>query len=258
MKISIIGTGNMAHFIGERLKFKGLSFVEVVGRDEEKLADFTKTFGGIARKGVGAMQEMADILIVAVKDDAIEEIVKRVSALQAKMIVHCSGTQSIDCLGNSFEAKAVVWPVYSLNKNRTNPYPEKVPIVVEWAGNESYKDLLKDFLAVLTQKVYFIEGEQRSLLHLGAVLSNNYMHHLMVLTEEYCEKYNLPFEALKPIIYQTAAQVEKDVPLRDLQTGPAVRNDEISLSKHRAIIEDDKDLLELYNVFVKTIQNKKS
>src|SRR5690606_5089864 len=133
------------------------------------------------------------------------------------------------------------------------PYPNKVPLAIEFQGGSSEKEMFLNFAHILSSVLYEMDVERRSLLHLAAVFSNNYIHHLMVITEEFCETYNLPFDALKPIIYQTTNQVDK-TPLRDLQTGPAIRNDQKTLDRHMDILKEDHDLLALYQQFVKSIQ----
>jgi len=255
MRISIIGTGNMAHYIGERLLFNNLTFDEVVGRDIHRLETFVERFGGQPCRSIAELNSRVDILIIAVKDDEIANCAKQLNGLTAKMIVHCSGTQSIEALGDAFHSRAVVWPIYSLSKFRKSPYTSKVPLAVEWGGDDTYKELLDELLDTLSNEVYYISEKDRSLLHLAAVFSNNYIHHLMVLVEEFCEKNELPFDALKPIIYQTAAQVEKS-PLRPLQTGPAIRHDEQTITQHETLLEDEAQLLALYRLFVKSIQTK--
>lgn len=254
MRISIIGTGNMAQYIGERLQFKGLEFEEVVGRDQERLNNFTDKYGGRPCSSVEELSTMVDILILAVKDDAIESCAAQLNGVCAKMIIHCSGTQSIHLLGDLFEAKAVVWPIYSLSKFRHSPYPNKVPLAIEWNGVESYKPILEEFLNLLSDQIYYIDEQERALLHLAAVFTNNHIHHLMVLMEEFCAKNALPFDALKPIIYQTTSQIEKK-PLRPLQTGPAIRHDIQTLNHHQKLLAEEPQLLALYQLFMKSIQN---
>lgn len=254
MRISIVGTGNMAQYIGERIQFKGYEFEEVVGRDQERLVSFTNKYGGHPCTSVAALSTMVDILIIAVKDDAIESCTASLNGVCAKMIIHCSGTQSINLLGDLFEAKAVVWPIYSLSKFRHSPYPNKVPLAIEWSGPDSYKDILNDFLALLSDQIYYIDEKERALLHLAAVFTNNHIHHLMVLMEEFCAQNAIPFDALKPIIHQTTSQVEKK-PLRPLQTGPAIRKDINTLNHHQELLVDHPQLLAIYQLFMQSIQN---
>ena len=47
----------------------------------------------------------------------------------------------------------------------------------------------------------------------------------------------IPFEALLPLIDQTAAKVHRLAP-RDAQTGPAKRNDQAVIAHHMEVIED--------------------
>jgi hypothetical protein len=41
----------------------------------------------------------------------------------------------------------------------------------------------------------------------------------------------------------------------DVQTGPAIREDNDTLQKHKNILKDDSDLLNVYNSLTKSIQD---
>ncbi|MEO0900938.1 MAG: DUF2520 domain-containing protein, partial [Bacteroidota bacterium] len=91
-------------------------------------------------------------------------------------------------------------------------------------------------LTVLTiQKVYDINSDQRKKLHLAAVFANNFSNHLFHISETLCEKEDLPFELLKPLILETVKKLETLSP-KDAQTGPARRDDSTSIEKHLELL----------------------
>lgn len=50
------------------------------------------------------------------------------------------------------------------------------------------------------------------------------------------QKHNLPFDVLLPLIEETVHKIGKNAPI-DMQTGPAVRGDNVTIEKHLAFIE---------------------
>lgn len=94
-------------------------------------------------------------------------------------------------------------------------------------------------------KVYEASSEQRKSLHLAAVFTCNFTNHMYVLAAELLKKYGLPFEAMLPLIDETARKVHELEPLA-AQTGPAVRYDENVIDEHLRMLADEPQMLELY------------
>jgi hypothetical protein len=65
------------------------------------------------------------------------------------------------------------------------------------------------------------------------------------LAAEVLSDSDLPFDLLKPLIMETAAKVlEIDPSLA--QTGPAARNDELTLAEHADLLKDHPELQKIY------------
>ena len=67
------------------------------------------------------------------------------------------------------------------------------------------------------------------------------------------EKNGLPFEAMLPLIEETARKVHELSP-KDAQTGPAIRGDENVMRRHLDMLSDETALQELYKKISKSIQ----
>ncbi|HEY2192886.1 MAG TPA: NAD(P)-binding domain-containing protein [Actinomycetospora sp.] len=88
--ISIIGTGNMARTIGG-LAVAGGNLVEVMGRDQSKVADLAKNLGGGATTGEWGAVPAGDIVIVALLYDGVVPVITQYGdALAGKVIVDIS------------------------------------------------------------------------------------------------------------------------------------------------------------------------
>ena len=93
-------------------------------------------------------------------------------------------------------------------------------------------------------RVYRATSEQRRFLHLAAVFVCNFPNALYTMAAELLERNGLPFEAMLPLIDETAAKVHQLSP-REAQTGPAIRGDQAVMKRHT------------YNLLSEYIQNTK-
>lgn len=88
--ISIIGTGNMARTIGT-LAVAGGNTVEIIGRDQSKAADLTRTLGDSATTGQFGAVPAGDIVIVSLLYASVVPVVTQYGdALAGKVIVDIS------------------------------------------------------------------------------------------------------------------------------------------------------------------------
>ena len=68
---------------------------------------------------------------------------------------------------------------------------------------------------------------------------------------ELCDTYKVPFDILKPLITETANKIQTLSP-QEAQTGPAKRNDTITINKHLALLTDENHK-EIYKILTKSI-----
>ena len=71
------------------------------------------------------------------------------------------------------------------------------------------------------------------------------------MAQDYLESNELDFDLLKPIIYETALKLRDDLP-KNLQTGPAQRNDIKVLEKHKEMLKEGVHL-EVYEQLSKVL-----
>ena len=68
--------------------------------------------------------------------------------------------------------------------------------------------------------------------HLAATLVNNFTNYLFTVAENFCKKKNISFAILQPLMEETVMRMRNISPAAT-QTGPAIRNDRLTLEKHR-------------------------
>jgi hypothetical protein len=75
------------------------------------------------------------------------------------------------------------------------------------------------------------------------------------LSKEIVEEEEIDFEILKPLISETFQKAMKAEHPAQVQTGPAVRDDESTIEKHKKLVKEDPDLLKVYKTLTQSIQD---
>ena len=99
---------------------------------------------------------------------------------------------------------------------------------------------------------HVLNSTQRKQLHIAAIATNNFSYHLFSHIQQYCQKHNLPYSTLKPLINETIKKIQLQEPFLH-QTGPAARNEQETIKNHLELLANDKYLAEIYSLFSKQI-----
>lgn len=249
-KITIIGSGNVAQQLGPALKNSGHSIHEICSRNNKTGKPLAKKLRARFLSDISKITDTGGVIIIAVKDDAIPEVVNKLPALKNSLIIHTSGATDISLLKKKFKNCGVIWQVQTI-KARTKLDFRQVPLVIE-ANNASSKKRLTKLARSLSGKIYFLNSAQRRVLHLGAVFVNNFPNHLMYLSKELLRKHRMPFELFAPLILSTSQSAIQDP--YAAQTGPAKRNDRKTMNAHLKLLKD-KNYRTLYKTISKSITN---
>jgi NADP oxidoreductase coenzyme F420-dependent./Domain of unknown function (DUF2520). len=249
MKYNIVGTGNMAWFLTEKLQQAGHTCICVYGRDEQKTSALAATVHA-AHAGITDIKDDADCCIIAVTDTAVHQVVKHIN-LKQSVLVYTAGAVSFD-IPVQVEHKALIWPIYSIVKGQ---FPSQRNIPVAWQSNgETAQQIAHTITSSFTDTLQQTDDSTRAHLHLSAVLVNNFTNHLMTIADEICNTHNLPSSLLTPIILQTVERIQHTPPVQ-LQTGPAKRNDLPTIEKHLQLLQSHPDWANIYKAITTSIIN---
>jgi predicted short-subunit dehydrogenase-like oxidoreductase (DUF2520 family) len=248
MDIVIIGAGNVAHCFGHLLKLHGHQILQVISRRKESAVELAESLHSTGTDDLLDINMEADVYIMAVSDAAIPELNDELR-LGRRFVVHTAGAVPLDAIKKISLNTGVIYPLQSLRKEIRN-YPA-IPLLVE-AANDEVMRRLKSVAQSISPDIQEVNSHQRLQLHLAAVLCNNFTNHLIARAKNYCEKEGLDFTLLQPIIKETFDRLEK-FPPEAVQTGPAVRNDESTMSRHRALLENEDYLKLIYQVMSDSI-----
>jgi predicted short-subunit dehydrogenase-like oxidoreductase (DUF2520 family) len=246
-KIVFIGSGKVAASLSDSLK-----------RKYEILQVYSKTIANARKLGVkigcGYTNDLkkvstnADLYIVAVKDDVIEDVCKKLR-LPGKIVVHTSGSTGISVLKKVSDKCGVIWPMYSF-AGKTNLAPG-TPFCIE-ASDKKTENQLTGLVKELKGKPYYIDSEKWAKIHMTAVFVNNFPNHLFTIAETLCKEAGIPFNLFFPLAKETFENITRQSPALS-QTGPASRNEKKILKKHLEILKPNPMYADIYKVVTKSI-----
>ncbi len=246
IRVVLLGAGNIAtHLLYAFTEAAKIEVVQLYARSEKSLLPFKNTVATTSTLGNLAM---ADVYIIAVADDAIAEVSKKLLVKNA-LVVHTSGSVSMNTLKGKFR-KGVFYPLQTFTKEITVDF-STIPICLEAAHNEDLL-ILEKLASAISDAVYFIDSKQREHLHIAAVFVNNFTNHMYHIGQQICDQSEVPFEVLKPLIQETAVKLTKVSPL-EAQTGPAKRKDTQTITKH--LDQLPKNFKEIYSLLTKSISD---
>ena len=249
--ICLIGTGKLSRQLAKKLPIFKDKPLFIWGRNSEHAASIANEFGLVNLNGLQEIPENSAVLL-CVSDNAIEQLANELKD-KALFLIHFSGTQSINRLTPCTPNAAVIWPNQSFSSSVHIDW-KNVPLILE-VSNDEAKVWLMEIVSKLEGPAVFLDEESRIKLHLAAVVANNFINHLLVLTESWCKQNKLDFKLLLPLINQSTHNLQNQSPSQ-LQTGPASRNDWTTIHSHIEMLSHYPQLKEVYTLFSNQLAEK--
>ena len=249
-RVVIIGSGNVATSLAHALS----SHCEVAQIYSRQLAHARVLADAIgcenATDDLQALVKDADAYIIAVRDDAIADVVAAVPDNGA-LWVHTSGSKPISLFHGLRARYGVLWPMQSFSREMVVSLDD-----VHFFAEASDEDTLDDVMRLgrlLSHHVIAADSEKRRWLHIASVFSCNFANHMWTLADEVLTEAGLPFDAMKPLIRTTIEKLDRLAPANS-QTGPAVRHDTQVIDSHLALLDGDKR--DIYRLLTDSIINR--
>jgi predicted short-subunit dehydrogenase-like oxidoreductase (DUF2520 family) len=252
-KIVIIGAGNVATHLAKRLKKKGFYILQIVSRSEQNAEELALELHVPFVTDINKINKHADIYILCTPDDEIEKINKSLK-LADKLVLHTSGSVAMDVLKKISTNIGVLYPLQSFSKDVKTPFAS-VPLLIE-ANNKSSLQELKAIASTISKQVRTVNSVNRLKLHVAATMVNNFTNYIYTLSDDFLvkEKNDL-FHQLVPMIKESARKLKKQKP-DALQTGPAKRGDNKTITKHLELLKRYPEQKKVYELFTALIKKK--
>ena len=248
ISVIILGAGNVGtHLIKAIQAAKNLSLVQWYCRDPKGVK--------APIKDVELCHDLkdlkiADVYIIAVSDKAVSELSKHLP-FENRLVVHTSGNVAMKRLDMKHR-RGVFYPLQTFSKSFELSFSE-VPFCIE-TMDKNDTTVLKALAKEMGSPSYMINTEQRQALHLSAVFINNFTNQLYRIAHELSDAKNINFEVLKPLILETAKKIQHTSPY-NAQTGPAKRNDQITINHHLRTLESHPEYQSIYQQLTQSIKN---
>lgn len=239
----IVGTGNAAWHLGTAFAQAGVQIIGVAARDAMKGHALCAQLGNVPYFALYNNLPDADAYLIAVRDDAIEDVARQLKR-PGQLMIHCSGSMPGAILNTADNPFAVFWPMHSLQKTAAESLKETFIAVT--GSSDSVTHRVLELAARISTRAMPLREQQRMAMHMCAVWINNYSNHMMHIGATLLKENGLDFDLFLPIIRAQAVALETRLP-QEIQTGPAKRGDMGTLERHRRLLEAHPDLQRLYD-----------
>lgn len=248
--VNLVGSGNVAWVLGAALKQSGILINAIVARKKDKAKELAILLDSQALTFEDKLPE-ADLILLTVTDDSIQEVSEQLAKQTSieSLIAHTSGSKPTTLL-SPFNRQASFYPLQTMTKGNVVDF-SKVHFCV-YTKMESHLSALKELAGRISKHVHVLDNQQRAILHLSAVMVNNFSN--LFFTEAYklSTTHHIEFELLRPLILKTAQKAVENNPAT-VQTGPAARQDADTIQQHLNLLEADPKLKELYQLISERI-----
>jgi predicted short-subunit dehydrogenase-like oxidoreductase (DUF2520 family) len=233
MRISIIGSGNTAFALAGSLHKAGFRLEEIIGRNRTATRKLAALADARPVYNISHASDAASLFFICVRDEAIGSIADSLD-VSPQYIVHTSGATDIQSLSR-FKSPGIFYPVNTLTSS-SPLIPAGTSIAVE-SPDRKLLATLKKIAKGIQCIPYDMNSASRLIVHLSAVFANNFTNSLYQVSYDLLKSNDLDPRILFPLIRSTAANAVVAEPAT-VQTGPAVRNDIITMKKHLGLIGD--------------------
>ncbi len=241
-EIVVIGSGNVAEALALALKKKGMGPVQIFARNRETGPELAARCGCPWTDDPAALAP-AGLYVIAVSDRAIVKLSAQLD-FGGAVVAHTAGSVELEALSPRIVHRAVLYPLQTFTRGREVALDD-VPFLVEGATSTAL-NAVSEVASALSSNVRETSSEERAQLHLAAVFACNFTNYMYTIGEDLLSSARLPFDLLKPLIRETALKAVDASSPRLIQTGPAVRNDYRTKSRHCDMLVERPDYRNIY------------
>jgi len=182
--------------------------------------------------------------VIAVSDSAVDEVALQLGKFDG-LVVHTAGSLDLRVLSAFFENCGVFYPLQTFSKNVELDL-SVVPFFLECSSSEGLR-LLHSFTEQISAYVFEADSATRLKIHTAGVFASNYSNLMFGIANELLKDQHFKSEILHPLITETARKALETDPF-SVQTGPARRNDMLTIKKHLDSLADHPQYAEIYKL----------
>ena len=255
MRIVLIGAGRLACNLGPVLCKAGYELSAIYSRHLASALRLQKECKcPYVTCNMGDLPKEADMFIIAVKDDALEDVIRQVTVgRENQLFVHTAGSMPLSLFEGYCRHYGVFYPMQTFSYEQRVDF-NSIPLFLEADSSETMCTL--QLLAKgISNSIYSLTTEERKYLHMAAVFACNFSNHCYALAADILKQVGLSFDIMLPLIEQTVHKVHELSPAAG-QTGPAVRNDMKVMKMQHELLADYPTMQRIYDLLSASIYEK--
>lgn len=241
--VSLVGSGNIAHWLVYALKKADVDIRQIYSRQLDHAKELAAKAGADAIDNLRDLSPDSDLYIFSVKDDSYETLLSQLP-FRLPLAVHTAGSLSIRIFEPYADSYGILYPYQSLNKNMDFANVE-VPLSVE-SNDKMVENELFAFAGRLSSTVQLMGEAQRLVLHRAAIFGCNFTNAMYAIAYDILRENNIDWRMILPLLENTLYKVKTMNP-HDAQTGPAKRGDQNIILMHQEALQDER-LREIYRL----------
>ena len=197
----------------------------------------------------------ADVYVLSVKDDVIDELVEKVLPhCENALFIHTAGSVPMEVFRSYVRHYGVLYPLQTFSRDKSVDF-KQIPLFVEASDDDSLCRL-RQLASSCSDKIYELSSEKRKQLHLAAVFVCNFVNGCYAMAENILQSKGLPFDVMLPLIDETANKVHTLNPIV-AQTGPAARGDVEVMKQQVDLLKDFPEMQDVYQAMSRCIYRMK-
>ncbi|MCH1866135.1 Rossmann-like and DUF2520 domain-containing protein [Nocardioides sp. CFH 31398] len=243
-RVGLVGAGRVGAVLGAALRDAGHEIVGVSGDSEASKARAAALLDGVPLLAPAAVAEAAEVLVLAVPDDAllglVEVLVAGGSLREGQYVVHTSGRHGLAVLAAAADVGArpvALHPAMTFTGTRVDLDRLRGAVVGVTAG-PGERRLAEELVAALGATATHVDEGSRTLYHAGLAHGANHLVTLVAEARETLAAAGVadPSALLGPLLRAAldGALAHGDGAL----TGPVVRGDAGTVAGHLAELAD--------------------
>jgi len=240
--ISFAGAGRVAGALCNEFFSKGQKIIQIASDGRKHGPALAARYGSEWLNNLN-FSSPADFIIVAVPDNLLEGVLHKIKCHSDTIVVHTAGSYGLEVFPENIRYRGVFYPLQTFTAGRKISFYE-VPVFLE-ASDSNVMAELKELASVITTRIYESVTEHRKMLHLAAVFACNFTNHMLTLAKQLCGKTPYNFDVLFPLIKETVNKAIENGPEHS-QTGPAIRNDTLTIKKHLELLSFSEEMQRIY------------
>ena len=241
--VTLIGAGNMAHWLVYAMRNAGVRISQVYSRQLGHAKALAEIADAEAIDNIKQLLPDSDLYVFSIKDDSYENLLQQLP-FRLPLAAHTAGSLSMRIFEPYAESYGILYPYQSVNKDMDFK-GVVVPLCVE-ANNEIAENELFAFAQRLTSVVQKLDESQRMVLHRAAIFGCNFTNAMYSIAYDILQEHHIDWQMIMPLLQNTMEKVKTMNP-HEAQTGPAQRGDQNVIQFHLDALQDEL-LKDIYRV----------